>query len=351
MMTTTLSFLREVAGAIGGYLRADWHILLLGTLLAVGINVYLDAEKARAFLKRRAGLSIPVTVAFGSLTPLCACGTMAVLIAMFASAMPWGPVMAFLVSSPLASPSEFLFETAFLGRKFALGMLLSSLVLGLSAGWIAALLETRTSFFQEQYRSFGRFTKGLPPMPQRVISACCAAPEQEKTNDPCAVGCGCGGFGANAAVLVSSFESMRRFLVRAKIDRFIVQLYEIGVKKILLYFVIFIAVGKAAELFIPTGWVRTILGNEQGWSVPLAATLGLPLYINSSSALPLMRTLVDAGASQGAMLAFLIAGKATGVLVIMGMATFIRLRAMLFYVLFVYFGSIVCGYAYMTLSL
>jgi uncharacterized membrane protein YraQ (UPF0718 family) len=58
---------------------------------------------------------------------------------------------------------------------------------------------------------------------------------------------------------------------------------------------------------------------------------------------------MNSGAGQGAVLAFMIVGKATGIPVIVGMATFMRKRAMLFYIGFIYFGGILAGYMYQLL--
>src|SRR5690349_17904905 len=125
------NIIKQILLSVWGYLRADWLILLIGITLAVSISVYVDSNKLKNLLMKKTGVSIPGAVLFGALTPLCACGTMAVLLSMFVSAMPWGPVMAFLISSPLASPSEYMFETAFFGSKFATAVVISSILLGL----------------------------------------------------------------------------------------------------------------------------------------------------------------------------------------------------------------------------
>ncbi|MGE5654484.1 MAG: permease [Bacillota bacterium] len=161
-----MNLLRDVVLTVIGYLRADWLVLLLGVMVAAAVNVYVEPEKMKRLLRAKAGLSIPGAVAFGALTPLCACGTMAVMISMFVTAMPWGPVMAFLVSSPLTSPSEYLFEAAFLGPKFATAVALASVILGLSSGFAAHLLETRTRFFKGQLRLAGE---------QETAATCCGS--------------------------------------------------------------------------------------------------------------------------------------------------------------------------------
>ncbi len=114
------------------------------------MTVYVNAEKLRRFFYRKPGLLIPGSVATGALTPLCACGTMAVVFALVGSALPWGPIMAFLVSSPLMSPDTFVLLSGFMGVKFAIALTIASLILGLGAGYLTWIIERKTSFFDHQ---------------------------------------------------------------------------------------------------------------------------------------------------------------------------------------------------------
>lgn len=318
------NFIKEIMLSVWSYLRADWHILLIGILLAVSVSVYVDSNKLKNMLMKKSGVSIPGSVLFGSLTPLCACGTMAVLLSMFASAMPWGPVMAFLISSPLTSPSEYMFETAFFGSKFATAILISSITLGISAGFLANFLEKKTNFFKDQFRMTSSKNTGCCAESNSVSESCCS----EKVNP----------------------DNSEGFVQKYKIDKFAKELVNIGLKKILFYFIIFIAIGKVVEMIIPQSLIMTLFSADKAYSVPLAATIGLPLYLNDSSALPLLKSLINSGAGEGVVLAFMITGKATGVPVIAGMSTFLKKRALLFYIGFVYVGGIVAGLIFQFLA-
>ncbi len=318
-----MNIFTEVFMAVIGYLKADWFILLIGILTSVSLSVYVDSEKLQKYIERNPMISVPGSVAFGAFTPLCACGTMAVLLSMFISAMPWGPVMAFLVSSPLTSPSEFLFQSAFFGSHFAMAVLVASIILGVSAGFIAHYLSQRTNFFHNQFRL----------MVSKKESCCNTGNDGvNKTATCCST--------------VDSVEQSRNWITRYKLDSFLRELFETGFKKILLAFVIFIAIGKVVEMMIPKEWIMLLFSDEKTYSIPLSATLGLPLYVSGSAALPLMKSFLNAGAGEGAMMAFLITGKATGVPVIAGMATILKKRAILYYVGFVYLGGILSGYVY-----
>lgn len=317
-------FIQDIVNTVIGYLKADWLILLVGVVIAVGINVYIDADKLRRGLQKNARLSVPGSVAFGALTPLCACGTMAVLLSMFISSLPWGPVMAFLVSSPLTSPSEFMFETAFFGSRFAIAVLVSSMVLGLVAGGLAHYLEAKTGFFNEQFK-----------LVSIKKESCCGGDNAEDLT---------------AAASCCSQENNRSgkdgIIRKYKIDQFVKGLYGIGLKKISFAFIVFIAIGRVVERMIPKEWILALFSGDKSYSIPLGATVGLPLYVSGSAALPLMKSFMNSGASEAAILAFLITGKATGVPVIAGMSTILKKRAILFYVGFVYIGGIAAGYLY-----
>lgn len=313
-----MAIIRELAIAVWGYLAADWPLLLFGILLAAGLQVYVDAERLRRFMARRSGIGIVGSITAGSLTPLCACGTMAVILSMLVSAVSWGPVMAFLVSSPLTSPSEFVFETVFLGRSFALAMLLSSIFLGAGAGILSSQLEKRTRFFEGQLRS--------------TPSRRCV--------------CDCGPAEAGLAGSAGENRGPGSLLERLKFRQFLQAFVRLGFLRILPWFILFIAIGRFVEIIVPREWMTASFGAAHAWSVPVAALLGLPLYLTDSGALPLLRSAVEAGAAPGAVLAFLITGKATGIPVIAGMSVILKARALGYYVGLVTVGGVLAGYAY-----
>jgi type II secretory pathway component PulF len=45
-----INFMTEILLSIWHYLRADWYILLIGIILAVGMSVYIDSNKLRNML-------------------------------------------------------------------------------------------------------------------------------------------------------------------------------------------------------------------------------------------------------------------------------------------------------------
>ena len=132
---------------------------------------------------------------------------------------------------------------------------------------------------------------------------------------------------------------------RARLATILKELYTSG-KHLLIMFLGFAFIGYFLNGLIPAHWVEAVFGGGNVYNVPLAATLGLPFYINSEASLPLVRTLLDAGMSQGAALAFLIAGAGTSLGAIGGALTIARWRIVGLVVGTLWAGAIVCGYAF-----
>ncbi len=114
----------------------------------------------------------------------------------------------------------------------------------------------------------------------------------------------------------------------------------------LVLFLGFTFIGYFLNGLIPNEWIQTLFGSGQIYSIPLAATLGLPFYINTEASMPLVRALVDGGMSQGSALAFLITGAGTSIGAITGAMTIARWRVIAIVVGTLWVGSMLLGFGY-----
>jgi uncharacterized membrane protein YraQ (UPF0718 family) len=117
-------------------------------------------------------------------------------------------------------------------------------------------------------------------------------------------------------------------------------------RQLLVMFAGFAFIGYFLNGLIPASWVAAVFGSGNVYSVPLAATLGLPLYLNSETSLPLIRALLANGMSQGAAMAFMISGAGTSIGAMAGALTIARWRVVGLVVGVLWAGAIVCGYAF-----
>jgi len=82
-----------------------------------------------------------------------------------------------------------------------------------------------------------------------------------------------------------------------------------------------------APRIVPTGLITNLLGDGNPiWSVPLAAILGIPVYLNTDGSLPLVASFIHGGMAPGAAIAFLITGAGTSIASISGMLVIARWR-------------------------
>jgi uncharacterized membrane protein YraQ (UPF0718 family) len=126
---------------------------------------------------------------------------------------------------------------------------------------------------------------------------------------------------------------------------FLQEIFDTG-KRLVVIFLAFAFIGYFLNGLIPPTWIAVIFGGGNIYSLPLAATLGLPLYVNTEASLPLVRAMLDAGMSQGAALAFLITGAGTSFGAVAGMLTIARWRVVVLVVGTLWVGAVLFGMLY-----
>ena len=340
--------LTQTVQAVGVSLMHNWKVLLISIVIAVGLRTYVNSEKLSQVLFKRKKVSILASVLFGAFTPLCACGTTAVLIGMLTTTLPWGPIMAFLTSSPLMSPDGFVFISGVIGFRFAIALTIASLVIGIASGLITNVIEKKTNFLTNQSRYLGKEMKSFDQQPETAIQTSCACSTVGKTenylenlSEVSIIAEG----GQLCCTTTGQTLLPTNWMKRLKLKEFSLGIFQLGIKQILFFYIIFIAIGFMINYFIPTSVITLLFGQRSFYAVPLASLIGLPLYLTTNSGIPIIQSLMESGASEGAMLAFIITGSATSAWVIAGLASFMKKRAILLYVAFVLAGGILAGYA------
>ncbi len=305
-----MTYLDPVLRALNQVARAlvdNWPFLAASVLVASMLKVVAGKDKVGGFLRRHRRGSVIAATSAAVATPLCSCGTTAVVLGMMAGSVPWAPIVAFMVASPLTSPGELIYSAALFGWPFAAAFFLASIALGLLGGLAGHLFDSR-GWLANQAR--------LRP--------------SDEPAEP------------RAAVIPLALAHPRpRWDARA-----IARDAWLSGRRLLAYFVIFAFVGYLVNDLIPTRWVVALFGRGRVYGVPLAATLGLPLYLNSEASLPLVRGLLDGGMGAGAALAFLITGAGTSIGAVAGTLTIARWRVVGLVVATLWVGAVACGLAF-----
>ncbi len=338
-------------------LSHNWPFLLVSVLISAGLKLYMNPDKVGAFITRYRRAGVLGATAAAVVTPFCSCGTTAVMLGMIASTIPWAPIVAFMVASPLTSPEEMIYSAGLFGWPFAIAFFASSILLGLLGGFVADLAESR-GWLANQARfnlqpapacacatapqplgqaAFAGAGQASAPVMAAAAVPCCGVIAIEEP--PASCDCGGGQTGANAAQAPAQQPS------KVTARQWVTETWQTG-RQLLAMFLGFAFIGYLLNGLIPAAWISTIFGSGNAYSVPLAAILGLPLYINTEGSLPLVRALIDGGMSQGAALAFLITGAGTSVGAIAGALTIARWRVIALVIGTLIVGAMIAGYLY-----
>jgi uncharacterized membrane protein YraQ (UPF0718 family) len=247
---------------------------------------------------------------FGALSPFCSCGVIPLIATMLVAGVPLAPVMAFWVASPIMDPEMFILTSAGISVEFALAKTLFAITLGLLAG-ISVLLIKKMG--------------GL----ENILKA-------ELGSTGCATACGSN---AQTPILWSFWKSKAR--INLFIEEFKQTAYFLGKWLTLAFFLESLMVA-----YIEPQWVQQYVSGDSVFVLPLAALIGMPSYLNGYAAIPLVGGLIDMGMSQGAAMAFMLAGAVSSIPAAIAVYALVKIRVFALYLAIGLVGSILCGFAF-----
>lgn len=264
----TIEFaLRALAGTAPYILVA---VLMLAYLKATGAEEMVS----RAFRGRETRM-IVLAALIGGLAPFCSCQVIPFIAGLLALGAPLSAVMAFWLSSPLIDPPTLLITAAALGWPFAIAKAVAAVALGLFGGFAVRTMMSRGAFAN--------------PLRLYQSSGCCGGgpsldgkPQWRFWTEPPRRARFAAEFGQNALFLfkwLSLAYTLEALLVR----------------------------------YVPADLIAGAVGGEGILPIATAAVVGMPAYLNSYVAPPLLAGLMEQGMSGGAAMAFMIAGAVSSI--------------------------------------
>ena len=243
--------------------------LFIGITFLVGlIQEYVPQDKIQHFLTRAPkGVGNIIGAGFGALTPFCSCSTIPILVGLLETGVPFGICISFLVASPLLNPVIVGLLLALIGWKITVLYVIFTFI---AAVLIGLMLERL---------GFAKSVKSVT-----VIGG--------HSNDQIAVPLPGAGFWVNHG------PRIRRAL------GFAWTLF----KQIVLYLIIGAAIGALIYGFVPQDLIVRIAGPNNPLAVPIAAIIGVPMYIRAETIIPIGAVLIEKGMGVGAVVALIIGG-------------------------------------------
>ncbi|WP_028112144.1 permease [Ferrimonas kyonanensis] len=311
-MSPEFMTMAKEAANMFAFLATELIILFLVISYLVGVlQEFLTPEKIQSILSSRKGKGYIVAALLGSITPFCSCSTIPFLKGLLRARAGFGPMMVFLFSSPLLNPVIIgLFVVTF-GIKVAAFYFVVAMAVSVTAGILLEKLGFERYVKPEAYEAAGsgsscgtsggcgepaaKTTSGgccdSAPAPQ-ATSSCCASSEPQVT---VATG-GCGTATACGSVEVVKENRWLR-LWHATWKDF---------KQVFPYLMLGISLGALIYGFIPTDLIAKYAGAGNWYAIPVAAVIGIPLYIRAEAVIPLSSALVAKGMALGSVMALII---------------------------------------------
>ena len=229
------------------------------TLLFIGISFLINLLQGLIPYKKMEHLmekshplvSALISLGFAFITPFCSCSTIPLVVNLLNQKVRFGIVMIFLFSSPVLDPTIITLMAAVLGLKVALTYTVITSILSVLIGFSLEKLG-----FQEQIKN----------------------------------------------VVVKGYHEQNKKLNLKEAVTETLQL----MKTVYPYLLIGAFIGAFIHGAIPTDWIANYMGGDKWWLVPIAAIIGIPLYIRLSTMIPISQIMIAKGMALGPVMALMI---------------------------------------------
>lgn len=238
-------------------------LLILITHIMTLVNSYLPIEKIRDFLTKKKLFWLQYLFAsiFGAITPFCTCSSIPLFVGFIKGGIPLGVTFSFLITSPLVNEVAVAMFLWIFGFKITAMYMGSGIILWVIGGRILGKCKL------EKY--LADFIQAKRANTEQII---------EKIAIP----------------------------FRERLKTVSEEAWAISIK-IIPYILIGVAVGAAIHGFVPTGFFEHYISKENPLAVPVAVILGIPMYANATSIIPIVQALIAKWIPLGTWLAFMMA--------------------------------------------
>lgn len=254
------------AGQFFAIITIELVVLFIGISFLVGlIREYVPEEKVKAALKgRKYGMGNVLGAGFGALTPFCSCSTIPILVGLLDVGIPFGIAYSFLIASPLLNPVIFFLLLAL----FGIVPTLIYAAITFSIAVISGILLERAGY--------ARYVK---PVTLEKTAACdCHAEAQPASS-----------------------------VHKARFTRSLGFAFSLF-RQVVPYLILGAAIGAFIYGFVPEDLIVAVAGPQNPLAIPVAAVIGVPMYIRAETIIPISAVLLEKGMGIGAVMALIIGG-------------------------------------------
>ncbi len=279
-------------------LFTELALLFIAISFLVGLlQEWLPAEKTRHYLSAKRGRGYLIGALIGSATPFCSCSTVPLTLGLLRSGAGFGPTMTLLFTSPLVNPIIITLFWITFGMELTL--LYTVMAIGMSV--VISWLMDRAGFDRH-------LKDDLFSPPATAVTVSFTSVQQGGDANSC---CDTSQSGRPATTTGSGvavpFKPVVSTTALSRANRLLGDSIELFIS-FLPHVMIGVAIGAVAHGFVPDQWLIQYAGADNLWAIPLAALIGVPLYVRGSTMIPIALTLTAKGMGIGAVIALVIGG-------------------------------------------
>ncbi|MDG5472773.1 permease [Jeotgalibacillus sp. ET6] len=268
-------------------------LFILITFLIQFLQAWIPYSKIEARLRRGTKIKgAMLAVVFAFITPFCSCSTIPVVVNMLKNKVPFGLTMIFLFASPLLDPTILTVMGVILGWKVTVAYAAVTTVFSILIG-----------FALEKF-NFDRFVK-------KVVMEGYKPQEQGKWD------------------LKGSVLETKKVM-----------------KTVFPFLLIGAGVGAGIHGLVPTEIIAEHLGHDAWWLIPIAALVGIPLYIRLSSMIPISQVLLAKGMALGPIMALMISSAGASLPEVVLLKSIFKIQLVLIFIASVLTMSTVSGFIF-----
>lgn len=281
------------------------ELIALFMLISAAVEIilmYIPEEKIRKKLSGAGIFGNVIAAGFGALTPFCACSTIPMTVGFLNAGVPFGSTMSFLIASPLLNPIIIGMLGAMVGVKAMIIYFVMVFLCSVVFGYVLEKIGAQ------------KYVKNVR---LKSSSLCCSGEQLDKRSLPF------------ARKLKLAFQSAWGSL-----------------RPIMVYLLIGVALGAGIYGYMPQDFVMKIAGPDNPFAVPVAAILGVPLYIRAETAIPIGVVLMGKGMSIGAVIALVIGGAGMAIPEMSMLASIFKKKLVAMIVAVIFITAVVSGYLF-----
>ncbi len=286
-------------------------LFLIVTFLSGLALEYISPEKLRQGLSGRKGIvGQTAAMGLGWVTPFCSCSTIPILASMVKAGIPIGIMTTFLYASPYPVEIAIPILAPLFGVPTAAAFMFAGGAIALTMGVVVEHLgwqrQIKTAVIESSAGGLGDASIDL----------------------------------AGVGLVLALDDSFRGKATRAGA-------YTLDfARRLLPIIIVSSAIGALIYGFIPEEWILRYAGGTSLLVVPIAALIGVPLYVNAAAVVPIIYSLSLKGMSEGAVIAFLITATTISPPEIIMLSALFKQKYVWAFVLAMIVGAIITGYLF-----